>query len=133
MIYLPRDKIISINKDLVLSYGGIYYEGVKNIKNDNSFEFLLSAPNQNIFGIERYPNIFDKAATYAFYIIKDHIFCDGNKRTAMMAAFTFLDKNGIEISEMINTKRIVNYAEKIAGCKPKIGHISRWLKRISRI
>ena len=133
MIYLPRDKIISINKDLVLSYGGIYYEGVKNIKNDNSFEFLLSAPNQNIFGIERYPNIFDKAATYAFYIIKDHIFCDGNKRTAMMAAFTFLDKNGIEISGMINTKRIVNYAEKIAGCKPKIGQISRWLKRISRI
>ena len=133
MIYLKRDEILSINKDLVLSYGGIYYDGVKNIKNENSFEFLLSAPNQNIFGIERYPNIFDKAATYVFYIIKDHIFCDGNKRTAMMAAFTFLDINGIEISGMINPKRIVNYAEKIAGCKPNIYHIAQWLKRISRI
>jgi len=133
MIYLTKDDILSINKELVLSYGGIYYKGVNNLKNKNSFEFLLSAQNQNIFGIESYPNIFDKAATYAFYIIKDHIFCDGNKRTAMMAAFTFLDINGIEISEMVNTKRIVNYAEKIAGCKPKIFHISKWLKRISII
>jgi death-on-curing protein len=131
MIYLTRDDILSINKDMVLSYGGIYYNGVKNLKNKNSFEFLLSAQNQNIFGTDRYPTIFDKAATYAFYIIKDHIFCDGNKRTAMIAAFTFLDINGIEISEMVNTKRIVTYAEKIASCKPKIHQISKWLKRIS--
>jgi death-on-curing protein len=133
MIFLTKDDILSINKELVLSYGGIYYDGIKNLKNENSFEFLLAAPNQNIFGIERYPNIYEKAATYPFYIIKDHIFCDGNKRTGMMAAFTFLDINGIEISEFINTKRIVKYAERIAGCKPNIGNISKWLKRISRI
>jgi death on curing protein len=133
MIYLTKDDILSINKDLVLSYGGIYYDGVNNLKNENSFEFLLKAPNQNIFGIDRYPTIFDKGATYTFYIIKDHIFCDGNKRTGMMAAFAFLDINGIEISERIGSKRIVNYAEKIAGCKPNICHISRWLRRISMV
>lgn len=133
MIYLTKDNILFINKDLVSSFGGIYYDGANNLKNENSFEYLLSAPSQNIFGIDRYPNIFDKAATYAFYIIKDHVFCDGNKRTGMMAAFTFLDINGIEISEMVNAKRIVTYAEKIASCKPKIHHISKWLKRISLV
>jgi death-on-curing protein len=133
MIYLTKEEIISINKDMILSFGGAYYEGSCNIKNDNSFGYLLSAPNQEVFGIERYPSIFDKAAAYLFYIIKDHIFCDGNKRTGMVAAFTFFDINGIEISNKVNRKRIVNYAERIAGCKPSIEQISQWLKRIARI
>jgi len=124
MIYLTKDQIISINKDMIMSFGGAYYEGICNIKNDNSFGYILSAPNQEIFGVERYPSIFDKAAAYLFYIIKDHIFCDGNKRTGMLAAFTFLDINGIEIREDINISRIVNYAERIAGCKPNIYNIS---------
>lgn len=133
MIYLTKEQIISINKDMILSFGGAYYEGSCNIKNDNSFGYLLSAPNQEVFGIERYPNIFDKAAAYLFYIIKDHIFFDGNKRTGMIAAFTFFDVNGTEISEKVNQKRIANYAERIASCKPSIEHISKWLKRISNI
>lgn len=133
MIYLSEDDILSINKKLVLKYGGIYYEGTKNIKNNNSFEFLLTAPSQNMFGVERYANIFDKAAAYLFYIIKDHIFCDGNKRTGMVAAFTFLDINGFEISETVSNKRIVNYAEKIAGCTPNIKDISNWLKKIVKL
>ncbi len=131
MIYLTKEEIISINKEMISSFGGVYYEGAYNIKNDNSFEYALSAPNQEVFGIERHSSIFNKAAAYLFYIIKDHIFCDGNKRTGMVAAFTFLDVNGIEISINLNRKRIVNYAERIAGCKPGIEHISRWLKRIS--
>jgi death-on-curing protein len=130
MIYLSEDDIISINKEMISSYGGIYYDGIRNILNDNSLKYLLAAPSQGVFGIERYPNIFDKAATYVFFIIKDHIFCDGNKRTGMMATFTFLYINGIEISEMVTTKRIVHYAERIAGCKPNIEHISKWLKRV---
>ncbi len=133
MIYLTREQIISINKDMILSFGGSYYEGISNIKNDNSFGYILLAPDQKVFGVERYPNVFDKAAAYLFFIIKDHIFCDGNKRTGMIAAFTFLDLNGIEISRKVNWNRIVNYAERIAGCKPNIDQISKWLKRISNI
>jgi death-on-curing protein len=131
MIYLTKEDIISINKDMIFSYGGIFYEGSYNIKNDNSFEFLLKAPFQDFFGVNLYPNVFKKAASYLFYIIKDHIFCDGNKRTGMMSAFTFLDNNGIEIGEDVTKQRIVNYAERIAGCKPNIHNISRWLKNIS--
>ena len=133
MIYLTKEEIISINKEMIFSFGGSFYEGSCNIKNDNSFGYLLAAPNQEVFGIERYPSIFDKAAAYLFFIIKDHIFCDGNKRTGMVAAFTFLDLNGMEISRKVNWNRIVNYSERIAGCKPSIEHISRWLKRIARI
>ncbi|MGO9177513.1 MAG: type II toxin-antitoxin system death-on-curing family toxin [Desulfobaccales bacterium] len=134
MIYLTKEEIISMNKEMISSFGGAYFEGMYNIKNDNSFEYFLSAPNQEVFGIERYPSIFDKAAAYLFYIIKDHIFCDGNKRTGMIAAFTFLEANGVgEISKKVERKRIVNYAERIAGCRPTIENISWWLRGIARI
>jgi len=116
---------------MILSFGGSYYEGISNIKNDNSFGYILFAPDQKIFGIERYPNIYNKAAAYLFFIIKDHVFCDGNKRTGMIAAFTFLDLNGLEISRKVTWNRIVNYAERIAICKPTIEHISKWLKGIT--
>ena len=131
MIYLTKEDIISINKDMISSYGGIFYEGSCNINNDNSFKFLLKAPFQELYGVILYPNVFQKAASYLFYIIKDHIFYDGNKRTGMMSAFTFLDNNGIEIREDIINKRIVNYAERIAKCKPNIENISGWLRKIS--
>lgn len=133
MIYLTEEEILSINKDMISSFGGIYYEGVCNVKNDNSFQYLINAPAMETFGVSRYPNIFNKAAAYLFFIIKDHIFCDGNKRTGMMAAFTFLDINGIEIKEDIKKSRIVNYAERIARCTPNIDNISRWLRNVSII
>jgi death-on-curing protein len=35
------------------------------------------------------------AATYAFHIAQAQAFLDGNKRTAVLAALTFLDRNSI--------------------------------------
>ena len=40
------------------------------------------------------PDVFDLAAAYAFGIAKAHAFVDGNKRTAFVAAVTFLHLNG---------------------------------------
>jgi len=37
------------------------------------------------------------AASYAFGIAGNHPFVDGNKRTAMVVAFTFLELNGYEV------------------------------------
>lgn len=37
------------------------------------------------------------AAAYAFGILKNHPFVDGNKRTALVIAFSFLEVNGIEV------------------------------------
>ncbi|TMV08282.1 type II toxin-antitoxin system death-on-curing family toxin [Arenibacterium halophilum] len=42
-------------------------------------------------------DVFALAAAYAFGIAKAHAFVDGNKRTAFVAAFTFLRLNGIVV------------------------------------
>ena len=38
------------------------------------------------------------AAAYAFGISSNHPFVDGNKRTALLISFAFLDINGIEVT-----------------------------------
>ncbi len=40
------------------------------------------------------PDLFDLAAAYAFGIMEAHAFVDGNKRTALVTALTFLRLNG---------------------------------------
>ena len=40
-------------------------------------------------------DLFEIAAAYAYGIAKAHAFVDGNKRTAFVAAFTFLRLNGL--------------------------------------
>ncbi len=56
----------------------------------------MAQPKTAVFGEERFPTIFDKAAAYCFFIVKLHPFFDGNKRTGLAAAVTYLLDNGIE-------------------------------------
>lgn len=44
-------------------------------------------------------DLFDVAAAYAFHIAQSQAFLDGNKRTAMGAALTFLEGNGVVVRE----------------------------------
>jgi death-on-curing protein len=56
---------------------------------------LARAQNQAAYGE---PSVFDPAAAYAFGIIRNHPFVDGNKRTGFLAAYVFLDLNGWELT-----------------------------------
>ena len=38
------------------------------------------------------------AAAYLFYLCRNHPFIDGNKRTAMASALTFLEQNGVDVA-----------------------------------
>ena len=50
------------------------------------------------------PNLSDIAAAYALGIARNHPFIDGNKRTALVASFTFLYLNGYRV----NTTQVEN-------------------------
>jgi death on curing protein len=48
---------------------------------------------RNLFAYGK-PSLFDLVASYAFGIVKNHPFIDGNKRTGFVVAVTFLQCNG---------------------------------------
>jgi death-on-curing protein len=53
---------------------------------------IASARNTYLYG---HGDLFDIAATYAFHLAEAQAYLDGNKRTAVAAALTFLQGNGV--------------------------------------
>ena len=58
-----------------------------------SFEGIIKGLYQTFAKKELYPSIEDKAAHLLYFIIKDHPFSDGNKRSAAFLFVYFLDKS----------------------------------------
>jgi len=58
-----------------------------------SFEGIIGTLYQTFSKNELYPTIEDKASHLLYFIIKDHPFSDGNKRTAVFLFVYFLDRS----------------------------------------
>ena len=61
-------------------------------------ESALARPRNIWAYAESPPSLQTLAAAYAFGISSNHPFVDGNKRTALVVSFAFLDVNGLEIT-----------------------------------
>lgn len=53
---------------------------------------------RNVLAYGKEPDLAALAASYAFGIVRNHPFVDGNKRTALVAARTFLLLNGVNLA-----------------------------------
>lgn len=70
--------------------------GMPGIRDAGLLSSALARPqNQAAYGE---PSVFDLVAAYAFGIVRNHPFVDGNKRTGFLAAYVFLDLNGWELN-----------------------------------
>lgn len=74
------------------------------------------------------PDAYALAAAYAFGIAKAHAFVDGNKRTAFVAAFTFLRLNGIAIRP--EPAIGVRMMEDLASTQVSEDDFAAWLRRL---
>ena len=71
-------------------------------------------------------SVFDLAAAYAFGIIRDHPFVDGNKRTGFLAAYVFLNLNGWELQA--SEVEAVVAVMALATSEMDEAGFSKWLK-----
>ncbi|MCG7600821.1 virulence RhuM family protein [Halomonas sp. McH1-25] len=55
---------------------------------------LLGNLDQSVFGEPAYPSVESKAAHLLYFVIKNHPFADGNKRSAAFLFVDFLHRNG---------------------------------------
>lgn len=85
--WLSRTTIEIIHQEQLAEHGGR-----PGLKDDNALEAALARPlHKHAYGEE---DIFVLAAAYLYGFARNHAFSDGNKRTAYLAAFTFLLING---------------------------------------
>ena len=85
-------------------------------------------PSASYEGKYLHNGMFEMAAAYAFHICQNHLFLDGNKRTALAAALVFLDLNGIEIYDP--EERLYDLMMEVAKGKKNKGDIARELDRL---
>lgn len=83
-----------IAHDLELAAHG----GSMGVRDAGLLESALARPQNILAYAESAPSLAALAAAYAFGISSNHPFVDGNKRTALLVSFAFLDVNGLEVT-----------------------------------
>lgn len=91
MNWIKMDRVLAIHQRQIAEHGG--GDGVRDI---GLLESALARP-QNIAVYEPEADISRLAASYAFGIINNHPFIDGNKRTGYIVMELYLLKNGFQL------------------------------------
>ena len=103
--------------------------GIPGIRDDGLLSSALTRPKQKAnYGDS---SVFDLAAAYAYGIIRDHPFVDGNKRTGFLVAYVFLNINGWDLRSS-EVEAVTTVMDLAAGEMDEPG-FSNWLKSKSVI
>jgi death-on-curing protein len=89
--WLREDVIIAVHGEQITEHAGS-----AGIRDAGLLSSAFARPRHRATYGE--PSVFDLAAAYAFGILGNHPFIDGNKRTGFLAAYTFLYINGWELT-----------------------------------
>lgn len=120
MIFISLEQVLQMHVLVVRTTGGS--EGLRDL---GRLESAIASQKQEVFGEELYRSVFDKAAALCRGIIADHPFVDGNKRTAMLTAMTFLELNGYQL--VVCEGEVEEFAVNVAVDHLDIKTISAWL------
>ncbi len=104
-VWLKRSVIDAMHDMLLAEHGG-----PAGLRDEGLLESALARP-KNLYSYGE-KDLFDLAAAYAFGIVKNHPFTDGNKRTSFLAAYVFLRTNGIQLTadEVSATEAVLSLA-----------------------
>jgi death-on-curing protein len=123
--YLNLSDLISINRHAIQWFGGYYVKEGNNIRTPGSLDHCLLII-QGLYSVDPYPTIFQKAAFMWHRIASAQIFFDGNKRTATIAALSFLQLNGYVIEASDN--EIVDVTLAMATKEIDIEQVTLWIE-----
>ena len=93
IIFIPKQIILHFHEQLIQLYGGS-----TGIRDEKLLDSALEQPKATFDKSYLHNSIFKMASSYGFHLCKNHPFIDGNKRIALVAMDTFLQKNGYEIT-----------------------------------
>jgi len=88
-------------------------------KKSGSLAGILGNVYQSAFGEDVYPTLEEKAANLLYFIVKNHAFNDGNKRTAAFAFIWFLQEAGIDFKGKLTPEALTSITLLIAESEPQ--------------
>lgn len=88
-------------------------------KQEKALEGIFGNIFQSAFGEDVYPSVEEKAVHFLYFIVKNHPFTDGNKRTGAFSFLWFLQKSGISFREKITPEALTAITLLVAESNPK--------------
>ncbi|MGB1218292.1 MAG: RhuM family protein [Flavobacteriales bacterium] len=88
-------------------------------KKEESLQSIFGAVFQTVFGQDAYPSIEEKAAHLLYFIVKNHPFNDGNKRSGAFAFIWLLQKANYDFTNKINPETLTTLTLLIAISLPE--------------
>ncbi|MEO6872105.1 MAG: type II toxin-antitoxin system death-on-curing family toxin [Chthoniobacterales bacterium] len=120
--WVPRETVLALQERLLAGFGG-----ASGIRDEGLLESALARP-LNRFAYEK-PSLFELAASYAFGLVRNHPFLDGNKRIGFVTAVLFLEVNGYRF----NATEVDAAVQTLALAARKLGEAdyTKWLEENS--
>lgn len=91
-LFLALDEVLSLHAEQIRLFGGP--SGIRDL---GLLQSAIGTVEATFDGAFLHETLFAMAAAYLHGICRNHPFLDGNKRTAVAAALTFLEMNGTEV------------------------------------
>lgn len=118
-VWVPIEVVFVVHDRQIVRHGGT--PGIR----DKALIEMGCARPLNLWAYGK-PDTHELAAAYAFGITKAHGFIDGNKRTALVMALTFLRMNGVTfVPDQVAAVRMM---EGLADNTVPEAEFARWLR-----
>ncbi|MCX5406943.1 type II toxin-antitoxin system death-on-curing family toxin [Streptomyces sp. NBC_00335] len=95
-------------------------------------ESAVHRPRARMFGTSAYEDTYEQAAALLHGIATNHPLVDGNKRTAWLAAATFLALNRVDLGDADEDAAYGLVIDVAAGNEEDIGRIAERLRALAR-
>ena len=123
--FLNKEIILNFHQDQLERYGG-----KSGVRDEGLLDSALAQPQASFGGDYVHKNLFQMASAYGFHLCQNHPFYDGNKRTALIAMYTFLYINGYQIKA--DKKSLFTITMDLASGKVKKEELAEYLKKYSK-
>src|SRR5947207_13350208 len=122
IVWLLEEAVRAIQERQIAEHGG------SSGRRDEGLLFSALARPQNLLAYgDQEPDLAELAAAYAFGIARNHPFVDGNKRTAFVAARTFLLLNGNDL-EASQDEKYIAFIQLAEGSLSE-GYLAIWIRQ----
>ena len=129
LLYLDLKHVIAMHDALIERHGG-----TKGLRDEGLLDSAIAQPAQSVFGEELFPDIPSKCAAYAYFISENQPFLDGNKRTAIASALTFLRLNGYDLKLSLekSNQTLYELVMQLANKQISRDDLAEWFRKNSR-
>jgi len=88
-------------------------------KKSGNLEGILGNVMQSMYGKDLYDSVEEKAAHLLYFVVKNHPFTDGNKRTGAFSFIWFLNRAGVQFRTKITPEALTAITLLVAESRPK--------------